>query len=84
MSDPWVREIGRVEIPGDHPLIVSISHGAVTLTLSDYCDGERLTVMQADQLAALLITACWQASAHPCPAGCGAPVHGQACRTPGG
>ncbi len=84
MADPWAREIGRVEIPGDHPLVVAIDHGAVRITLSDYQAEERLTVEQADALAALLITACWQASAHPCPASCGAPVHDQACRAPGG
>lgn len=75
MADPYVREIGRVKIPGAQPVIVGIDHGAVEIMPSDYRNEQRLTVMQADELAALLITACWQASAHPCPAGCGSPVH---------
>lgn len=80
MSDPWVREIGRVEILAGVPLVVSIDHGAVTV---GYGDGgeERLTVPQADELAALMITACWMASAHPCPADCGEPVHDEHCTT---
>lgn len=79
MSDPYVREIGRVEIPGGPPLIVSISHGAVDIGRPALAIDGRLAVQQADHLAALLITACWQASAHPCPADCGSPVHDQAC-----
>jgi hypothetical protein len=78
VSDPWVREIGRVRIPGRLPLVVRIDHGAVTAG-PEGRDG-RFTVPQADELAALLITACWQASAHPCPADCGEPVHDETCR----
>lgn len=77
MADPWIREIGRVEIPGVPDRVVSIDHGAVTIGERDE---DRLTVMQADELAALLITACWMASAHPCPADCGEPVHDETCR----
>lgn len=79
MNDPWVREIGRVEIPGRFPVVVGIDHGAVVI--EGLADPDRPTVPQADELAALLITACWMASAHPCPADCGEPVHDEHCTT---
>jgi hypothetical protein len=80
MADPWVREIGRVEIPGGPSVVVSINHGAVDIGRGEEGYDGRLTVPQADELAALLITACWMASAHPCPADCGEPVHDETCR----
>jgi len=57
-----VREIGRVKAAGtEPPLVVYVNHGTVDIGCSE--TSWRLTVEQADELAAMLITALWQAAA---------------------
>jgi hypothetical protein len=61
MADPYVREIGRVEDIDGLRLVVGIRSGTVTLGFA----GEarwKLPVEVADELAAMLITALWQAA----------------------
>ena len=63
MGDPLVREIGRVEDIDGEVVIVGIGHGMVTLCRPDCAVPQwELPVETADELAAMLITACWQAA----------------------
>jgi hypothetical protein len=62
MSDPLVREIGRIDIPGIGPFAVGIDNGAVTIG-DPGDDGYLIPPETADELAAYLITATWQAAA---------------------
>ena len=58
MADPHAREIGRVDVDG-HPFVVGIDHGTVTLAFPGV--RARLGIEAADDLAAHIITATWQA-----------------------
>ena len=64
MADPHVREIGRVTDHDGDQITVGIDGGTVTIGHPEiaipYWQG---TVEQADEVAALLITALWQAAA---------------------
>lgn len=59
MADKYVREIGRVEDVDGLPLAVGTDYGTVTIGPPGTQRG--LVTEQADELAAMLITALWQA-----------------------
>lgn len=59
MGNPYVREIGRVEDIDGLPLAVGVEDGTVTIGL--LAETRNLIAEQADEPAALLITALWQA-----------------------
>ena len=63
MGEPVAREIGRVEDADGEVLIVGIDRGTVTIGMEDRAPSWQFTPVDADELAALLITALWQAAA---------------------
>jgi hypothetical protein len=64
MSDPHVREIGRLEDDQGRIVIVGVDHGAVTLrTLRTRTSGAvELGCVQAEEFGQLYIAACWAAA----------------------
>ncbi len=64
MSDPHVREVGRLDDGGDVavPLAVGVNYGTVTIG----CGAIRwtLSVTAVEELAQLLVAATWQAAAY--------------------
>jgi hypothetical protein len=64
MSDPHVREIGRLEDDQGRIVIVGVDHGAVTLrTLHTRTSGAvELGCVQAEEFAQLYVCACWAAA----------------------
>ncbi len=60
MSDPHVREVGRLEDGQGRILIVGVSYDAVTLHLGGGGAVE-LGMAQQEELGQLLIAAVWQA-----------------------
>lgn len=94
MSDPWVREIGRVVDEQGRMVIVGVDYDTVTLrTLRTRTSGAvTLASWKAEEFAQLYVSACWQAAAQApaitgaqrtglemCLADCGEPVHDQDC-----
>jgi hypothetical protein len=69
MSDPHVREIGRLEDDQGRILIVGVDHGAVTLrTLlvrpgrPPAACGVELGCVLAEEFGRLYVAACWEAA----------------------
>ena len=64
MSDPHVREIGRLEDDQGRAVIVGVDHGAVTLrTLHTRTGGAvELGCVQAEEFGRLYVAACWEAA----------------------
>jgi hypothetical protein len=66
MSDPHVREIGRLEDDQGRILIVGVSYDAVTLRMRHAptvrCGAVELGMTQQEELGQLLIAAVWQAA----------------------
>ncbi|HXJ25031.1 MAG TPA: hypothetical protein VNH17_05005 [Streptosporangiaceae bacterium] len=56
MSDPHVRELGRVESLDGPRLYVGVDYDSVVV------ESYRLTRAQAEEFAQLFISACWEAS----------------------
>jgi hypothetical protein len=65
VSDPQVREIGRLEDGQGRILIVGVNYDAVTLrTLHTRTSGAvTLGALQAEELGQLVVSAAWQAAA---------------------
>jgi hypothetical protein len=62
MSDPHVREIGRIEDMDGNVLTVGVDYDAVTIGWPTGPEW-RIESSQADEFAALYVSACWQAAA---------------------
>jgi hypothetical protein len=59
MSDPNVRELGRVKDIDDSPVTVGVDYD--TVTVGNYLYAHRLGLEQAEQFAQLFVSAAWQA-----------------------
>lgn len=64
MSEPYIREVGRVADKEGREVIVGIGYGTVTLrTLRTRTSGAmELTGDLAEDFSQLFISACWQAA----------------------
>jgi len=67
MSDPYVREVGRIDWEVDDgvagiPLQVGVDYDTVTIGCGAI--RWRLTAAQLEELAQLLVSATWEAAAH--------------------
>ena len=60
MSDPHVREIGRIEDDQGRVVIVGVDHGAVTLRTP--LGTVELGCVKAERFGQLYIAACWEAA----------------------
>ena len=64
MSDPFVREVGRMVDAGKSLAVIGTDHGKVTVTAGGWAGGPaRLTPAQAEKFAQLFVRACWEAAA---------------------
>jgi len=64
MSDPYVREVGRIEDMDGTVLVVGIDRNTVTIGLpGDAIPDWQLESSQAEEFARLFVRACWEAGA---------------------
>lgn len=61
MSNPMVREVGRIEDIDGSKLVVGVDLDSVTIGYADDMEPIRLTFMAAGEFAQLFVSACWQA-----------------------
>jgi hypothetical protein len=60
MSDPYVRETGRIEDMDGNVMAVSVNYDCVVL--GDPDTGFVLTAAMCEEFASLFIAACWEAA----------------------
>ena len=64
MSDPLVREVGRMVDADKSLTVIGVDHGKVTVTAGGWAAGPaRHTREQAEKFLQLYARACWEAAA---------------------